>query len=154
MSLQGGNSNQVNPNQVTKALFSKLENKFLLTKPDFLIVYVQDTSFKIVLNPRNVIFVKVNIKFQFVVQKSKKPFKKCSSQRYSSTNNKEQETEEASVNQVISSVENLIQKGNIRNDTTTATSKTRTQTLDPDPEKPRPKKAWTQKNLDPEKHGL
>ena len=96
--------------------------------------------------------MKVNIKVQFVIQKSKKPFKKCSSQRYSS--NKDQETEEASVNQVISSVENLIQNENIGNDTTTATSKTRTQTLDPDPEKPGPKKAWTQKNLDPEQHGL
>ena len=50
---------------------SKLENKFLLVKPDVLIVFLYDTSLIIVLNPRNVIFVKVNIIFQFVIQKSK-----------------------------------------------------------------------------------
>ena len=34
-----------------------------------------------------------------------------------------------------------------------ATSKTWTQNLGPDPEKPGPWKTWTQKKLDPEKHG-
>ena len=78
------------------------------------------------LNPRNVIFVKVNIIFQFVIQKSKIP--KSNDSRNPPKNvppkcipqeTPEKQTEEASVNQVISSVESLIQNENIGNDTTT-----------------------------------
>ena len=67
------------------------------------------------LNPRNIIFVKVNIIFQ---NDSRNPPKhvppKCIPQE-----TPEQQTEDASVNQVISSVESLIQYENIGNDTTT-----------------------------------
>ena len=102
---------------------SKLENKFLLTKPDVFIVYVKDTSLKIVINPKNVIFVKLGIIFQFAIQKSK-----SSDSRNPPKNvppkgilqqTPEQETEEANVKQVISSVENFILNENIGNDTTT-----------------------------------
>ena len=102
---------------------SKLENKFLLTKPDVFIVYVKDTSLKIVLNPRNVIFVKLGIIFQFVIQKpksndSRNPPKNVPPKGILQQT-PEQETEEANVKQVISSVENFILNENIGNDTTT-----------------------------------
>ena len=48
----------------------KLENKFSLTKTRYFNCLGVGHVVKIILNPRNVIFVKVNIIFQFVIQKS------------------------------------------------------------------------------------
>ena len=80
---------------------SKLENKTF----NVLIVYV---SLKIILNPRHVIFVEVKIIFQFVIQKSKIQDQKNVPPTVISQQTPEKETEDASVNHVILSEENLI----------------------------------------------
>ena len=80
-------------------------------------------SLKIVLNPRSVKSVKINIIFQFVIQKSKIKYSRNPPKNVPPNSipqqTPEQETEDASVNQAISSVENLIQNENIANNTTT-----------------------------------